>query len=342
MRCILHIGTEKTGSTSIQRYLLHNRDVLHASGVYICTSAGKGNNRALPAAFMSDDKQDDFIRQHKLENVDARKFWKEGILESISAEVLQASQSAKVFVISSEHFHSRLLKADEVMDLHSFLTPLFDEINVFCYLRRQDRMAVSLYSQVLKAGFTPDTFFPLDVSSQDLDFQLYFDFRALLERWSLAFGEENIFPRIYSHDALMNSDVLDDFLQVTGLGCAGDRDPGKKNLSLSEEAMATLLWINRRMAKVSSTSANALRKEIVSYLEESGAGEPGRPKTVEAKVFYNAFTQSNEAVARRWFGKTTLFDEDFSEYPVRKMAVDTERVLDIVVEFMLSRVKLPE
>jgi hypothetical protein len=63
---------------------------------------------------------------------------------------------------------------------------------------------------------------------------------------------------------------------------------------------------------------------------------------VEAKVFYNAFTQSNEAVARRWFGKTTLFDEDFSEYPVRKMAVDTERVLDIVVEFMLSRVKLPE
>jgi len=296
-----------------------------------------GNNRALPAAFMSGDKKDDFIRQHKLDNVDARQLWKEATLESISREVLQARQSAKAFVISSEHFHSRLLRTDELMDLYSFLSPLFDDIDVFCYLRRQDRMAVSLYSQVLKAGFTPDAFFPLDVSSQSRDFQLYFDFQALLSRWAQAFGEENVFPRIFSHDALINSDVLDDFLQVTGVGFAGERDPVKKNLSLSEEAMATLLWLNRRMVTASPTSAKVLRKEIVSYLEDNLVGEVGRPEAAEAKVFCNAFTRGNEAVAKRWFGRATLFDEDFSEYPVVKKAVDNERVLDIFVGFMLSR-----
>lgn len=172
---------------------------------------------------------------------------------------------------------------------------------------------------------------------QGRDIPLYFDFRALLNRWAIAFGEQNIIPRIYSRDALINGDVIDDFLQVTGIECTGARDPLKNNVSLSAEAQATLLWINRRMTKVNPGSAEALRKDIIGYLEANITGAAGKPEMAEAKAFYHAFKASNEVVARRWFGRNTLFDDDFSEYPVKKQLVDTERVLDIVVEFMLSR-----
>ncbi len=187
MRCILHIGTEKTGSTSIQKFLLRNQKALQASGVHVCTSAGEGNNRALAAAFMSDNKKDDYINQHKFEHANARQRWKEALCEAIATEVLQARRSANVFLISSEHFHSRLQKAGEVMALHTFLSPLFDEIKVFCYLRRQDQMAVSRYSQSLKAGLTPGALLPLNVVRQGQGVRRDFDFRALLDRCARVF-----------------------------------------------------------------------------------------------------------------------------------------------------------
>ena len=337
MRCILHIGTEKTGSTSIQRFLLNNREALHATGVHVCTSAGNGNNRAMPAAFISDNIEDDFINQNNLQDADTRKAWKREACESITAEVLQAKQSADVFVVSSEHFHSRLVKTEDILELHAFLSPLFDEIKVVCYLRRQDRMSVSRYSQSLKAGFVRYRFFRPDVTPQCHDLPLYFDFQALLDRWAHVFGEENIVPRIYSHDALVNGDVLDDFLHVTGIEHAGAIKPAKRNAALSGEAQATLLRINRSMEKVNTASANALRKEIVSFLELNRAGQAGKPERAEAEFFYHAFDASNEAVARRWFGRNKLFDDDFSEYPVKKTVVDSDRILDILVEFMLGR-----
>jgi hypothetical protein len=136
---------------------------------------------------MSDNKKDDYINQHKFEHANARQRWKEALCEAIATEVLQARRSANVFLISSEHFHSRLQKAGEVMALHTFLSPLFDEIKVFCYLRRQDQMAVSRYSQSLKAGLTPGALLPRNVVRQGQGVRRYFDFRALLDRCARVF-----------------------------------------------------------------------------------------------------------------------------------------------------------
>ena len=62
LKAIVHIGTEKTGTTSIQRYLYLNRKKLKNSGFHFIQSAGNTNNRAIPAYCISDDRNDDFFR----------------------------------------------------------------------------------------------------------------------------------------------------------------------------------------------------------------------------------------------------------------------------------------
>ena len=47
--CILHIGTEKTGTTSIQKFLATNRTLLKANGVLYPLSPGKVNHIGLEA-----------------------------------------------------------------------------------------------------------------------------------------------------------------------------------------------------------------------------------------------------------------------------------------------------
>ncbi|MEJ2523509.1 MAG: hypothetical protein P8080_11660, partial [Gammaproteobacteria bacterium] len=68
-----------------------------------------------------------------------------------------------------------------------FLQPLFEEVRVRVYLRRQDELALSFYSQKLRAGFIPPSIMPL--ANLKRPRQPYFDFDALLSRWAAVFGE---------------------------------------------------------------------------------------------------------------------------------------------------------
>jgi hypothetical protein len=336
MRCVLHIGTEKTGSTSIQRYLLQNRADLLAKGVHVCTAAGKGNNRAMPSAFMSNDRSDDYIARLQLQSRQDRQQWKDELLAAVAIEIAEAGHNADTFIITSEHFHSRLLHTPEVQELGEFLGRFFNRIEVICYLRRQDRMGLSLYSQVLKAGFVPEHYFPPDVSSQDQDFKLYFDFNALLKRWARVFGERNILPRIYSAQTLLNGNVVDDFLDLTGIEKCGEARGYRSNSSLSAEAMATLRYANNKLEGLDPAVAMSFRLTLTRYLEQALDGPAGKPQRREAKLFYNAFNDGNQLVARRWFGKEQLFEEDFSDYPQQEMIIDDGEILDILFQFTLS------
>ncbi len=62
LKAIVHIGTEKTGTSSIQMFLYKNRKKLIKSGYHFLQSAGKTNNWALPAFFSSDDRFNELYR----------------------------------------------------------------------------------------------------------------------------------------------------------------------------------------------------------------------------------------------------------------------------------------
>ncbi len=67
MKLILHIGTEKTGTTSIQNFLKLNRIKLKKHGYYIPKSPAlpSGNHRWITLIAYDKDRTDDFIKSIK-------------------------------------------------------------------------------------------------------------------------------------------------------------------------------------------------------------------------------------------------------------------------------------
>ena len=119
MRCILHIGTPKTGTTSLQRVLSSNRDTLAAEGVCYSRAAGKFNSRSLAAA-ISPNRNEDYLSRQKLLDTDAFQRWREALLDDINNEIADARRSRDVYLLSSEHFTSTLDQVSDVTRLAQF------------------------------------------------------------------------------------------------------------------------------------------------------------------------------------------------------------------------------
>jgi hypothetical protein len=339
MRCILHIGTEKTGSTAIQHFLHNNWAQFKAQGTHICRSVGKPNNRSMPSAFMSEDRSDDFLRRMKHKNLKDRRRWRKNLLKDFSKEVAQAKVKSDTFLISSEHFQSRLASLDEIQNLYTFLQPLFDEITVICYLRRQDQLAMSRYSEVLRSGHVLQSLLPVGAKKGKGRLLRYFDFESLLNLWSEAFGERRIEPHVYSKEIMINGDVIHDFIENVGLKLPppSGTKPGNSNMALSAEAQAVLLGVNKSFSELGCIeSERQLRGRLVRYLQAHAPGKSCQPTANDAREFYSLFEASNNAVAKQWFNRDSLFEVDFEGYPESVNRVSAERVAELMAGFMLQ------
>ena len=69
MKLILHIGTAKTGTTTLQHWFASNRESLQAQGIYYPKSLGKVNHRALSIFAMNPERPDDSFYRNKIFSV---------------------------------------------------------------------------------------------------------------------------------------------------------------------------------------------------------------------------------------------------------------------------------
>jgi len=158
--CILHIGTEKTGTTSIQAMLVDNRAALRAQGFYVPTSMGKGEHVDLVNIVVESGKK--FSRRKALglktpEQVDA---FKEKRRRKIMAELEGAAQPDRTLIISSERFFSTLTFEEELDALRDILRSCCAQVEIVCYLRPQHEFAQSIYSTLLRNGINRPNVLP--------------------------------------------------------------------------------------------------------------------------------------------------------------------------------------
>ena len=209
MKCILHIGTAKTGTTLLQNWIYDNKVEFSKSGIYISENLGKTNNRLIPAYFSS--QLDDWAKRNSIKTLGEKNQYFSSFLKDLETEISNAKESHQVFVITSEHLHSRLKNKEDIKHLHSFLVSAFDEVEVVCYFREQFDIAVSLYSTGLK-------------HKQDRDLEsfiksigpksYYFNYTEIADSWSDVFGRNNCNFRIYDREKFVNNDIRIDFLNV--------------------------------------------------------------------------------------------------------------------------------
>jgi len=296
MRIFLHIGLEKTGTSSIQRFFRLNREALKKQSILYSLAAGNENHMALAAAAQDERKADDLRLIYELDSPLKIREFRVRLSENLSAEVAQSRCST--LVLSGEHCSSRLTSPQEVETLIQFLSAVSGDITVIVYLRRQDEFLCSTYSTDVKSGHTG----AMRVPGPELRKNRY-DYDLLLDRWCSAVGRERLICKIYEPDRFANSDVVADFAQTIRLPFVGNyQRPRRINESLDISTLEFLRLFNMTVPRFKNKKPNPLRGKIVQLLQRVSDGpRPTLPLT-ELIEFMAYFRDSNARVAEKYFG----------------------------------------
>jgi len=315
----LHIGTEKTGTTTLQAFLNKSRNALAGQGIAYPKSPGLFNHRKLITYCLDNTHVDDAIRNENLIDLAKREEWRSNFIKDFINEMIDLSRWATTVVISSEHGHSRLVSISEIQRLYEALSPFFDQIKVIVYLRRQDQLAVSSYSTKIKSGATTLEFKARDATRS------YYNYQLLLECWSNIFGKDSILAVVYDRSRLIRGSIIDDFAAQIGLNIANLAAIKNRNTGLSSNALEILRIFNSQVPEnIPRQVLRPLHSYLIALLESSNQ-PPHRPARDEAMAFYRLFEQSNAIVARDWFAGNPLFDDDFSSYPEKKPVITIDK-----------------
>ncbi len=310
---ILHIGTEKTGTTSLQADLYANRDALAAQGVGLLSAADTPNNRRI-ASYARMRPAHEF---YDLQLARTGENWREVLQQAVRAEIQAMPASMHSVIVTSEHLQSRLNTVEEVQRVADLFAGLFEQVKVIVYLRRQDRLATSLYSTALRGGWAYDTPF---TDGAPVTQDLYYNYAELLKRWAQVFGAANINVRLFEPKKFVGGQLHSDFCHACGLPevAAHMKLGPARNEALPAVVATAVLAFNRAMAGQGvlkeDPQAVLLRERIISNLSPRFAGPPPAVAKKPAQRFLAKFSASNQAVARQWFGREQLFDDDFSSY----------------------------
>jgi hypothetical protein len=210
LRCVLHIGTEKTATTLIQEWLYANCDQLSSQAVALTKASGYPNNRKLVSYFQYGI--DEYLRSNDVHNEKERLLFFENFEKDFSDEISDLKNDHTTFVFTSEHFHSRLTSTSQIQRLKEFLDQFFNDYEILCYFREQSRVRTSLYSTGLK----------IRNSSSILEFQKdvnieseYYNYLSFFMKWEEVFGKKALTARLFCKDRMPDGDIRKDLLAST-------------------------------------------------------------------------------------------------------------------------------
>jgi len=307
-RAILHIGTAKTGTSTLQAFLAKNRAALAARGVLYPRFAGAVNHTGLCVYAARDAMRDDLRRQSGVASPDDLARFRQKLELDAAAEL--SSQDARVVLLSNEHLSHRLESESEIRRLRDFLARHFDDVRVTLYLRRQDRLAVSLHATHLRMGATGTEILPAEAREG-----LLFDYARALDLWQSVFGADAITPVIYERESLEGGSVTSDFTARWALG-DGFAPVEDVNTQLGAGALEFLRRMNTALPPRQGGVPDPVRQGIAAVLSRRFPGSGLRPARSEAETFAAQFAAGNERIRARWFPeRATLFSADFSDYP---------------------------
>ena len=284
MSVYVHIGTMKTGTTTLQCFLYRNRARLLRHG-YLYPLSIKARSEEFhshnplaaghPAAFM----------------------------EALLCEVRAAG--VPHLIISAENLQRELTTPQQLRELRACLERLHcGDIRIIVYLRAVRGLVTSLCTQTLKAGDAGD-YARLPPQESHPWFRIVPDHRATLQRWGEVFGTGQLSVRRYERERLLGGDLLQDFMQT--IGCPWEEGleiPADCNQALNLLEMELLRRINA-LTPGSVHAAHTIKHQLYELMHRhlSGADPQLRfelPPAVMA-AYEEYFRDSEDWVRRHFF-----------------------------------------
>lgn len=208
----LHVGADKTGSTTIQKFFHANRHILKNHGYYYPSVieeswndiASTYSHHLVATHFSHNLTELDYYSARKAmyteieEKNKARRY-----VEFITEEVSAGSYDA--LILSYEGFN--VLKPNELNALRNYLLSMAEEVKVIYYLRPRFSYGLSALSQRVSLGEPAWKYHP------PINY-----YRQRLLAFESIFGKENLFLRRFSKEDFLDGDFFSDFCYAVGLG----------------------------------------------------------------------------------------------------------------------------
>lgn len=327
MKLILHIGTEKTGTTSIQNFLKLNRIKLKKHGYYIPKSPAlpSGNHRWITLIAYDKDRTDDFIQRQNFKD-------KEDQIDQIHSHKLQfLSECEKIkhtdntVILSSEHFQSRLQSDIEIQRLRSFLDEIFSEITIVIYIRDPLKTAVSALSTAIKMGATYNHLPPPSHKS----FNKIFDHATTIEKWKRCFPKSNIIIRRFDKSLLAGNNVVIDFCKYTMPDLDTKRFDILKplNETLSLTGLALLRKMNLLLPRFIDNQPNQLRGGMPRWINsKTNDGTKFFPCIEEFEDYRDYFHASCESIRSEYFPNEKILFPPQETFSKKKIILSDQEI----------------
>ena len=233
MKAIIHIGTLKTGSTSIQNSLFSNRELLLKKGVIYPDIGSHFQHWGLFTAFMDEHPSNFHIFRDWGWGRESSEQWS---LEKVEQIRQYARSNNQYMIISAEDLHRINSKLE---NFKHFLDDIFEQYFILLYGRLADSYYSSWISEFIGQGVNNFTF-PLDYKHNLIN---------VVNLWKSVFSD-NFIARPFSSESLVNGDVVDDFLEVVdrvlGVKLKSNFVKVYENASPSGTAIALLHLFNQK------------------------------------------------------------------------------------------------
>ena len=313
MRAIIHIGLEKTGTTSIQSLLTLNKPAFAKAGIFVSSTQHAGNNFYLALASYTSYRGDSLLRDQGIKTLDDILRFRAKQLASLKSEVALAKRSgANTFVLSSEHFQSRLKLSADLETFHQLLRDAgLSEFEIVVYLRDPLKIALSHHGMAIKKGVHVDE---ATLKPDNRRVIQILNFKDSLSSWIRVFGRDALNVRLYPEGKPPTA-LLSDFLKVVGYTQPLEnlKVPGRENRNLSSEALAILNQLNAESDLVKKLWSD---KKLFKRLEEFAGGKGLEASAALQAEYSQFFAASNQWVRDEFFAERESLFESAEEAKV--------------------------
>jgi len=247
LKLIIHAGTPKTGTTSIQAYLDKKQGKLRRKGILYPHNHKKIHN---PNAPKHQWFEKNLVTTHL-----------EQFLENFKSIIAQVKEDTHTIILSSEGIYNYWWDfPDASKAMLKELGKHFD-MQIWAWFREPLGFIEDYYKQCIRnPQVTGNPCYGKDLSfAEMLDipwFTQHLDYQGFLSECQSLFGEKNVFAFEYE------GDVVQKFIQKLGLTTSGDNAMPRRNPSLNNASIVLLRAINTYDVKAKD------KELLMPYLKE--------------------------------------------------------------------------
>lgn len=306
-RLTLHVGTHKTGTTTLQRFMLLNAQRMEDRGLCAPETPSKFPNAKR-------DRNAVFLRYAARHAIDGTYPIRVERFPDIDFDCLVLSDMLTVLNAIEEHDHVYL--SDERIWYEAAIHPQYwvemkriaqewgiTDFQIVVYLRRQDQLVLSLWEQFAKQTSQKKSFGEY-IGMKKIEKVL--DYLTVLEQIEEVFGHESMVVRVFDRSRLIEGDICHDFCDAIGIEW-DDSFEMPKNLNESLTfTVAEIKRITNKAPAVQATS-NYLRSIAHRTVDASSATMGSVPlSSVPAErlqEIIDAHADDNEVIAREFLNR---------------------------------------